>query len=91
MKESKQDNLEIELVDTEEKISFEEALAKVAIDKLENPFAILTVKDVAKDLNIGKNASYKIFKRKDFPSVNLGQSWHITLLAYTIWKMQRHV
>ncbi len=91
MKELKQDNLEIELIDTKEKISFEEVLAKVAIDKLENPFATLTVKDVAKDLNIGKNASYKIFKRNDFPSVNLGQSWHITLLAYTIWKMQRRV
>lgn len=79
------------VIDTREKLSFEEMLAKVAIDKLKDPFTILTVTDVAKDLNIGKNASYKIFKRNDFPSVNIGQSWHITLIAYTIWKMQRRV
>ena len=58
--------LDNNIIDTKEKLSFEEILAKVAIDKLENPFTILTVKDVAKDLNIGKNTSYKIFKRNDF-------------------------
>lgn len=83
--------LDNNIIDTKENLSFEEMLAKVAIDKLKDPFTILTVKDVAKDLNIGKNASYKIFKRNDFPSVNIGQSWHITLIAYTIWKMQRRV
>lgn len=79
------------ITDTKEKLSFEEILAQIAIDKLEKPFTILTVNDVAKDLNIGKNATYKIFKRNDFPSINIGQSWHITLLAYTIWKMKRRV
>ncbi len=88
MKENIEDNI---LIDTKENYSFNELLAKTAIDKLEAPFKTLSVKDVAKDLNIGKNATYKIFKRDDFPSVNIGQSWHITLIAYTIWKMSRRV
>lgn len=88
MKENIEDNI---LIDTKENYSFDELLAKTAIDKLETPFKTLSVKDVAKDLNIGKNATYKIFKRDDFPSVNIGQSWHITLIAYTIWKMSRRV
>ncbi len=88
MKENIEDNI---LIDTKENYSFNELLAKTAIDKLETPFKTLSVKDVAKDLNIGKNATYKIFKRDDFPSVNIGQSWHITLIAYTIWKMSRRV
>ena len=58
--------LDNNIIDTKEKLSFEEILAKVAIDKLEKPFTTLTVKDVAKDLNIGKNASYKILKEMIF-------------------------
>lgn len=88
MNENIEDNI---LIDTKENYSFNELLAKTAIDKLETPFKTLSVKDVAKDLNIGKNTTYKIFKRADFPSVNIGQSWHITLIAYTIWKMSRRV
>lgn len=88
MKENIEDNI---LIDTKENYSFNELFAKTAIDKLETPFKTLSVKDVAKDLNIGKNATYKIFKRDDFPSVNIGQSWHITLISYTIWKMSRRV
>ena len=58
--------LDNNIIDTKENLSFEEILAKVAIDKLEKPFTTLTVKDVAKDLNIGKNASYKILKEMIF-------------------------
>ena len=58
--------LDNNIIDTKEKLSFEEILAKVEIDKLEKPFTTLTVKDVAKDLNIGKNASYKILKEMIF-------------------------
>ena len=60
------------------------------IKKVNNPFANLTVKNIAKDLNIGINTAYEIFKRDDFPSINIGKTKTITLLAYLMWKLQKH-
>lgn len=51
----------------------------------------LTVQDVAKDLKMGENSANQVFKRDDFPSVNLGKPKTVTLLAYLIWKMDRKV
>jgi len=31
------------------------------------------------------------FKRDDFPSINIGKSNQIMLLAYLIWKMNKRV
>lgn len=81
--------LDNNIIDTKEKLSFEEILAKVAIDKLEKPFTTLTVKDVAKDLKMGENLTNELFKRKDLPSVNIGKQKTVTLLAYLLWKMQK--
>ncbi|MGN1299452.1 MAG: hypothetical protein ACI4UE_05695 [Candidatus Scatovivens sp.] len=60
-----------------------------AIEKIKNPFMNLTTDDVAKDLKLGKNLTYEIFRREDFPSVNIGRTQTVTLLAYLLWKMEK--
>lgn len=54
-----------------------------------DPFKNLTVKDVAKDLKVGENTANAIFKREDFPSVNIGKTKTVTLISYLIWKSER--
>lgn len=66
-------------------------IIKVAIDKLEDPWKNLTVKDVAEDLKMGKNKANEIFRRKDFPSVNIGKTKTISSVAYAIWKLNKIV
>ena len=53
-----------------------------------NPFDNLTVKEVAKDLKMGENLANQVFKRKDFPSVNIGKTKTVMKLAYYVWKMK---
>lgn len=60
-----------------------------SIEQVDNPFQNLTVRDIAKDLKMNENTANKLFKRQDFPSVNLGKTKTITLLAYLLWKMER--
>lgn len=71
------------------KDSIEEILLKEAIKQIQDPFKNLTVAEVAKDLKMGENLTNKLFKRKDFPSVNIGKQKTITLLAYILWKMKK--
>ena len=49
----------------------------------------LTVEDVMKDLEVGRNTAYKIFKRADFPAVLLGRKFWIQKEAYQDWKKKR--
>lgn len=81
------------LIDTKEKDNYssKELMLIEAIKKIQNPFLNLTVQDVAKDLKMGENSANQVFKRDDFPSVNLGKPKTVTLLAYLIWKMDRKV
>lgn len=72
-----------------EKLNIKETLLKEAIKNIDNPFKNLTVKDVAKDLKMGENLTNELFRRKDFPSVNIGKTKTVTLLAYILWKMQK--
>lgn len=58
--------------------------------RIKNPYKNLTVTDIAKDLNIGINKAYEIFKRHDFPSIEIGKQKTVTLLAYLLWKMEKH-
>lgn len=62
-----------------------------AIKKIKNPFINLTVKDISKDLKMGENLTNDLFRRDDFPSVNIGKTKTITLLAYLLWKMEKKV
>ena len=62
-------------------------LVKQAVKNLEDPFKMLTVKDVAKDLYMGENKTNEIFNREDFPSVNIGKTRKIQKIAYILWRM----
>lgn len=64
-------------------------LIQSAIDKLEDPWKNLTVKDVAKDLKLGENKTNELFKRKDFPSINIGKTKTISALSFYLWKLDK--
>ena len=80
----------LKIDNTEDKeLNIEEILIKEAIRNINDPFRNLTVKDVAKDLKMGENLTNELFRRKDFPSVNIGKTKTVCALAYIIWKMKR--
>ncbi len=90
----------IEKIDAEDKkininlqreLTLEELMAIESIKKLRNPFMMIDVVTVMKDLHICKSIAYRLFQRKDFPSINIGKSNQIMLLPYMIWKMQKRV
>ena len=62
------------------------SLLKVTND---DPFSNITVKEVAKDLRCSERTANDIFRRDDFPSVNIGKTKTITKIAYYLWKMER--
>lgn len=88
MKELDNNPLGIEFIETteEERKNLTETLIAYGISNLDNPFKNLTVHEVAKDLHIGRNKAYEIFKRKDFPALTVGRTWQVMYLAYLIWK-----
>ena len=59
------------------------------VNKLKNPFMILSVKDVSKDLHIGINQAYDLFRQNDFPTICIGKRKGITLATYLLWKMNK--
>lgn len=69
--------------------SLKELMILNAMKRVKNPFLNLTVADVAKDLKVGENLTNELFRRDDFPSINIGKTKTITLLAYLIWKMEK--
>ncbi len=74
---------------TEDKIlTIEDKIIMEVIKDMINPFENLTVKEVAKDLKMGENLANQVFKRRDFPSVNIGKTKTVMKLAYYIWKMK---
>ena len=60
-----------------------------SMKKVHNPFAMLTVLDVMRDLKISESAVYKTFNRQDFPAIKVGKKSLVMLLPYLIWKMER--
>lgn len=79
------------VVETKETLTPEQRIAIDTIRRVKNPFKMLNVKDVMKDLNICETVAYKTFKRADFPSINIGKSNQVMLLSYLIWKMNKRV
>ena len=69
--------------------NLKEKIVALAIQKIDNPFKNITVKDVAKDLKMGENLANEVFKRTDFPCVNIGKTKTVTLLADILWKMEK--
>lgn len=77
------------LTDTKENIRLNEQIIVNYLNKLQNPFITLSVQDVSKDLHIGINQAYELFKKADFPSINIGKRKTITLAQYLLWKMSK--
>ena len=69
-------------------LTIEDKIIMEVIKDMINPFENLTVKEVAKDLKMGENLANQFFKRKDFPSLNIGKTKTVMKLAYYIWKMK---
>ena len=79
------------VIETKEFLTTEEWMAIDTIRRVKNPFRMISVKDVMNDLNVCETIAYRIFKRNDFPSINIGKSKQIMLLSYLIWKMKKRV
>ena len=79
------------IIETKEVLTPEQRMAIDTIRRVKNPFKMLTVKDVMNDLGICETIAYRTFKRNDFPSINVGKTNQVMLLAYLIWKMQKRI
>ena len=82
-------NQNIRTITKEEKHQMQEQIIINYLSKLSNPFATLSVQDVSKDLHIGINQAYELFKQEDFPTINIGKRKTVTLAAYLLWKMSK--
>lgn len=82
-------NINENVIDTKEKASLNEQIIVNYLNKLQNPFMILSVQDISKDLHIGINQAYELFRQNDFPSINIGKRKAITLAQYLLWKMSK--
>lgn len=70
-------------------LTIEEKIVLEVIKNYKNPFELLTVKDVSKDLHIGINQAYELFKQNDFPTISIGKRKGVTLATYLLWKMNK--
>lgn len=77
------------LIDTKENKNMNEQVVLNYLNKVSNPFTILSAKDVSKDLHIGINQAYDLFNQEDFPTINIGKRKTVTLAAYLLWKMNK--
>ena len=78
-----------ELIDTKEREELRGQIVMSYLAKMKNPFVTLSVLDVSKDLHIGINQAYDLFKQNDFPAINIGKRKVITLATYLLWKMNK--
>ena len=78
-----------ELIDTKEKEELRGQIVMSYLAKMKNPFVTLSVLDVSKDLHIGINQAYDLFKQNDFLAINIGKRKVITLASYLLWKMDK--
>ena len=75
------------IININNKLTDKDIIIISAISKLKNPFKMIGVEMVMKDLNICRGVAYKIFQRKDFPSINIGKTKQVMLISYLLWKM----
>lgn len=80
-------NENVKVTDTIDNIN--EKIVMSYINKLDNPFIILSVQDISKDLHIGINQAYELFKQSDFPAITVGKRKVVSLPAYLLWKMNK--
>lgn len=76
------------LIDTKEENNCIKDLIVESVKKVKDPFEMLSVEDVMKDLGICYSTAYDLFNQEDFPSVQIGKKKKVTRLAYMAWKMK---
>lgn len=79
------------VIETKETLTPEQRMAIDTIRRVKNPFRMIGVKDVMNDLKICETVAYRLFRRADFPAINIGKNNQVMLLAYLMWKMNRRV
>ena len=77
------------ILNVQNELTNKDVLLLSSINRLKNPFRMIGVETVMKDLNICRGVAYKIFQREDFPSINVGKTKQIMLVSYILWKMTR--
>ena len=82
-------NINENVINTKEKNTLNEQVVINYLNKIQNPFMILSVQDVSKDLHIGINQAYELFRQPDFPTINIGKRKVVTLARYILWKMSK--
>ena len=78
---------ELEEKASSEKLNTKEKYIINYLNKYRNPFSMLSIEQVAKDLGIGVNQAYDLFDQEDFPSVSIGKRKKVSLVAYIFWKL----
>lgn len=77
------------ILNVQNELTNKDVLLLSSINRLKNPFRMIGVETVMRDLNICRGVAYKIFQREDFPSINVGKTKQIMLVSYILWKMTR--
>lgn len=83
------EDINLNLIDTKENKTLKEQIIVNYLNKLNNPFALLSAKDISKDLHIGINQAYDLFKQKDFPTITIGKRKTVTIASYLLWKISK--
>lgn len=89
MEENEVINEKIIKIEDKKEYTFDEQMAIECVKRLKNPFKMITVETVMKDLNICRTIAYKLFQSDDFPSKKIGKNHQISLIAYLMWKVKR--
>ena len=72
-------------------INSKERYVYAYLNKVKNPFVMLSVEQVCKDLHIGLNQARDLFEQEDFPSVQIGKRKKVSLTAYLFWKLNNSI
>lgn len=76
------------LIDTKDESNCMKDLMVEAMKKVKDPFEMLSVEDVMKDIGICYSTAYDLFNREDFPAIQIGKKKKISRLAYMAWKIK---
>ena len=77
------------ILDVNNELTNKDVLLLSSVNRLKNPFRMIGVETIMKDVNICRGVAYKILQRDDFPSINIGKTKQIMLISYILWKMTR--
>ena len=72
----------------EDTITVEQQLVIEGMKKVKDPFKMLGIEDVAKDLEIGLSKAYALFNNEEFPAIKVGGQKRVARLAYVLWKLK---